>query len=241
MPLLRFTQEAIDASQGRWPAHDPSQKRKDRPKSIRVIDNWFFENVLGKAHPITPIVWFGPLITYGIYRAVVDPKVSALGGVGLFLAGWLLWTLTEYLLHRFVFHMGATTDQEKMRAFLTHGYHHEFPDDGMRLVAPPLMSWGPAVVICTIAYFVLGRHYWATTMAGTAVGYVGYDWIHYYTHHGRPKRGLGKWLRRYHMLHHFADGSSRYGVSTPIWDLVFGTFKSPKPTGNTAPAESLSA
>lgn len=228
MALIELTQETIDAAHGRWPGYDPNDKRRERPVSIKVFKNDLIENVFGKAHPITPIVWFGWLIVYGVYRGVTSPRVGALGTVGLFLVGWLIWTLMEYLLHRFVFHMDNTLEKNKVKAFMIHGYHHDFPDDKMRLVAPPVMSWGPAAIFAAIYYFAFGPHYWWTIMAGSATGYVAYDWIHYYTHHGRPKGGIGKWLRRYHMLHHFKDGNTRYGVSSPLWDLVFGTFRTPR-------------
>ena len=74
-------------------------------KSIRVFKNGFIEKVFARAHPITPIVWFGPILGYGVYRGVVDRGV--LSTLGLFALGWLIWTLLEYLLHRGIFHMGA--------------------------------------------------------------------------------------------------------------------------------------
>ncbi len=59
---------------------------------------------------------------------------------------------------------------------------------------------------------------------GLKAGYVAYDWTHYYTHHAKPKTALGKFLRRYHMRHHFENENRFYGISSPLWDLVFGTF-----------------
>jgi sterol desaturase/sphingolipid hydroxylase (fatty acid hydroxylase superfamily) len=197
----------------------------DRARSIRVFKSDFVEKVLGRAHPITPIIWFGPVMAYGIWRGISDGH-GALGTLGLFAAGWLAWTLMEYLLHRFLFHWKGTGPSGEMRAFLMHGYHHEYPDDGMRLVAPPMMSWGPAALVALAWWAILGARLWAPVFAGTVAGYVAYDWIHYYTHHARPRFALGKWLRRYHMLHHHKSENAYYGVSSPLWDLVFGTWRS---------------
>ncbi len=225
--LFRITPEALDASQGRWPAasHDSTQPSRRRPQSIRVFHNGWIEKWLSKAHPIAPLVWFGPLVAYGLYVGATSARLTALGSVGLFLAGWLVWSFMEYLLHRFVFHMRADTPKKKLQMFMAHGYHHEFPNDKMRLVAPPLMSWSIGLPFFAIYYIVLGPDYWAIFTAGNVVGYMAYDWIHYYTHHFRPKRGLGKWLRTYHLLHHHQSPNARYGVSSPLWDIIFGTYR----------------
>jgi sterol desaturase/sphingolipid hydroxylase (fatty acid hydroxylase superfamily) len=145
--------------------------------------------------------------------------------LALFLCGWLVWSLLEYCLHRFIFHFEARTPEERLRGFLAHGYHHEFPDDATRLVAPPLMSWPIGLISGLILHAILGPGRWLSAFAGMATGYIAYDWIHYYTHHFRPKRGIGKWLRSYHMLHHFDDRGTRFGVSSPLWDLVFKTYR----------------
>jgi sterol desaturase/sphingolipid hydroxylase (fatty acid hydroxylase superfamily) len=235
MSFPEYAQECLDAAQGKWPASGmgwggvtfedpPAEKRKDRPKSIRVFRSEFMEKVLGRSHPILPIVWFGPFLAYGIYRGVADR--GALVGAGLFFLGWLFWTLIEYLLHRGIFHMGAKTPDQRFRAFMIHGYHHEFPNDKLRLVAPPLMSWPIGAVVAVIYYFSFGATMWWPVFAGTVTGYVAYDWIHYYTHHFKPTNRVGKWLKQYHLLHHFDEnhGSKRYGVSNPLWDFVFGTY-----------------
>lgn len=220
-----LTQDCVDAAHGRFPGVETGSKKKDRPIAIRVFKNSALE-IFGKAHWVTPIIWFGPLITFGLYRGFTSPWTTGWRTVALFLAGWLIWTLLEYVLHRFLFHLEAKGPADKVRVFLMHGYHHDFPDDPMHLVAPPMMSWGPAIIVATIFYFAFGAHYWLPIMAGTAAGYVAYDWIHYYTHHGRPTWALGKFLRRYHMKHHFKDGDAWYGVSSPLWDYVLGTQKS---------------
>jgi sterol desaturase/sphingolipid hydroxylase (fatty acid hydroxylase superfamily) len=71
---------------------------------------------------------------------------------------------------------------------------------------------------------VFGPAVFFQILAGTMAGYVAYDWIHYYTHHAKPKTALGKFLRRYHMRHHFENENRFYGISSPLWDLVLGTF-----------------
>jgi 4-hydroxysphinganine ceramide fatty acyl 2-hydroxylase len=67
-------------------------------------------------------------------------------------------------------------------------------------------------------------------MAGLLTGYIVYDMTHYYTHHARPKTRWGKWLKAWHLAHHHKYWTRMYGVSSPIWDLVFRTGRPPKGT-----------
>ena len=83
--------------------------------------------------------------------------------------------------------------------------------------------WPVAAIIGLAWYFAFGAYFWPV-YGGTAAGYIAYDWTHYYTHHGTPRGGIGKWLKRYHMLHHHDSPNHRYGITTPLWDFVFGTF-----------------
>src|SRR3954465_10705768 len=59
--------------------------------------------------------------------------------------------------------------------------------------------------------------------AGFILGYLFYDYTHYYVHHFVPRTDFGKRLREHHMRHHFQDHRYGYGVSSPLWDFVFRT------------------
>jgi sterol desaturase/sphingolipid hydroxylase (fatty acid hydroxylase superfamily) len=222
MSWLALTQECREAAEGRMPEPEtrPDGRRGKRPASMRVFESPFVERWLARAHPITPGLWFGWVVSLGLYRGIVD---FGLAGAGLFFAGVLTTTLIEYTLHRFAFHYDAKSREGRLRVFLMHGYHHEYMDDPMRLVLPPIAIWPIAAVIALVWYLVLG-HYWLPVYAGTAAGYVAYDWTHYYTHHFQPKSGIGRWLKRYHMLHHHDSPNHRYGITSPLWDVVFATY-----------------
>lgn len=221
MGLLDLTDEcraAIDRWNGVVGPPDPANRGKKR---LRVFKNDFVENILATSHPALPIVWFGGIIGYGAWSAfAIGPGV----GVPLFAVGVLAWTLLEYTLHRFAFHARPQRSAlGKLNLFLIHGYHHEFPDDPWRLVAPPLLSWPIAVVVAVI-YQLLAGPLWWPLFGGTVLGYLAYDWTHYYTHHFRPTTRLGKYMRRIHLVHHYADGEKNMGISSPLWDVVFGTY-----------------
>jgi sterol desaturase/sphingolipid hydroxylase (fatty acid hydroxylase superfamily) len=217
MGLLDFTQECLDAAEGTL----PKDERGKRPLRLQVYKNAFIERWFAQAHPITPGIWFGWVVVYGIYVGLTtltwwETLLAFVGGV-------LITTMIEYGLHRFAFHYEPKTAGGRLQHFLLHGYHHEFPNDPMRLVLPPIGIWPVAAVIATLYYFAFGPYFW-TVFGGTCLAYIAYDWTHYYTHHFNPKTGLGKWIKKYHMLHHFDSPNHRFGITSPLWDLVLGTY-----------------
>jgi sterol desaturase/sphingolipid hydroxylase (fatty acid hydroxylase superfamily) len=133
------------------------------------------------------------------------------------------WTLTEYCLHRFVFHYPARSGLGKRFVYLFHGNHHDDPRDKTRLVMPP----AGAIPIMAALFFLFGLVIPAPWIepfgAFFIVGYLIYDYIHYATHHFPMKNPVAKYLRRYHLKHHYSGEPGRYGVSSPLWDIVFGT------------------
>jgi len=142
----------------------------------------------------------------------------------IFLAGVLAWTFSEYMLHRFIFHFNAKSDLGKKAVFLFHGVHHDQPQDPTRLLFPPL----PGLILFMGLYYlyslVVPERYIMTFMASFLVGYLCYDYIHYATHHMKMSGKIGQFLKKYHLKHHFKHENLKYGVSNPLWDLIFGTF-----------------
>jgi sterol desaturase/sphingolipid hydroxylase (fatty acid hydroxylase superfamily) len=151
-----------------------------------------------------------------------------------FVGGVFIWTLTEYLLHRFVFHYRPRAAWQERIVFLFHGIHHLQPQCKTRLVMPPVVSIPLALVfygaLSLIVGLALGAPHWVAPMfSGLVAGYLAYDLTHYATHHWPMKGRYLKYLKKHHMLHHFKTPDQRFGVSSPVWDFVFGTY----------PAESL--
>jgi sterol desaturase/sphingolipid hydroxylase (fatty acid hydroxylase superfamily) len=215
--------ETVEAWDGTIGAPSPRNRKTDR---IRVFKNRFVEEVLATSHPALPGLWFGPFIAYGLFAAVTSPNFGFAWGLGLYAAGILGWTLLEYSLHRWAFHFHVDPDDfdAKMRLFMLHGYHHEFPNDKWRLVAPPLLSWPLAVLVYGGYWACFGTEYAWVLFGGTTAGYLGYDWAHYYTHHFRPKNPVGKLIRRSHMVHHYKLFQLNMGISSPLWDWILGTW-----------------
>jgi len=174
-----------------------------------------------RVHPAVPVLIFLPaivaLFALGVGRA------GFWNAVGLALGGYAVWTLTEYWLHRVVFHFEPEKGIGARLHWMIHGVHHDHPNDPMRLVMPPSASIPLALLFAALFWTVLGGHWWLPFTAGFLAGYLAYDMIHYHVHHHRPRTRVGRRLRELHMRHHFQDDERGFGVSAPYWDHVFGT------------------
>ena len=195
-----------------------------RSEVLRASPRMFESNLLDKlsrVHPAVPAILFGPTITALIVLGFVN-GVGWAAPAWLF-GGYLFWTLTEYWLHRIVFHFEPEKGIGARLHWIIHGVHHDHPNDPMRLVMPPSLSVPLAALFVWAFYAVLGSPAFFLFGAGFLSGYLFYDMLHYHVHHHRPKTALGKKLRMLHMRHHFQNHERGYGVSAPFWDRVFGT------------------
>lgn len=200
----------------------------NKDESARLFKSDFLE-MFSHVHPSVPLIVYVPVMSYFLYKAYTLSELTGPAIVGLFLAGMFFWTLTEYLLHRFVFHYEPRSEWGKYLHFMMHGVHHAYPNDSLRLVMPPIVSVPLAILFYSLFVAVLGTTFTAPFFAGFILGYMIYDTWHYASHHFSMKSPRWLWLKQYHMLHHYQDPNTRFGVSSPLWDYVFGTTAS-KPT-----------
>jgi dihydroceramide fatty acyl 2-hydroxylase len=174
-----------------------------------------------RVHPSVPVILFAPaiaiLLTLGIER------VGALGALAWAVGGYVFWTLTEYWMHRIVFHFEPEEGIGARLHWIIHGVHHDHPNDRMRLVMPPSVSVPLAILFYLLFLLVLGGTIAPAFGAGFLAGYLIYDMTHYHVHHHTPRTRAGRRLREAHMRHHFQDDTRGFGVSAPWWDHVFGT------------------
>lgn len=189
--------------------------------SIRMFDSDWME-FLSRVHPATPLIIYLPLIAGSVYFALVHARLSILSVAELFAVGIATWTLLEYIIHRYAFHYQPQSRIGKQFHFVVHGVHHDYPNDARRLVMPPVVSIPLAIAFYGLFFLVAG-HAAPAIWAGLAAGYVCYDSIHYAIHHLPMKGGILNRLKQHHLRHHFHDDHSGYGVSSPVWDYVFGT------------------
>jgi sterol desaturase/sphingolipid hydroxylase (fatty acid hydroxylase superfamily) len=197
---------------------------------------------LSVVHPAVPHIIFLPLTAWMLAQTTAEQWMTTTMLFGL---GLLVWTLTEYVIHRYLFHPPPHIEDDTRRVlrdlkpgepcfpalptwrhrfyFIAHGVHHDFPSDTRRLVMPPSVSIPLAVLFFLGFKAALGAYAYAT-FAGFIVGYLFYDTTHYLTHHGPARSALSRAQRRRHFRHHYADSTHDYGVSSPLWDLVLGTY-----------------
>jgi sterol desaturase/sphingolipid hydroxylase (fatty acid hydroxylase superfamily) len=189
---------------------------------------------------VVPTVWL-PVVAALWAPYAMSASATLVGTVVLLAAGLLLWTIVEYTLHRWMFHMDAfLPDNGWLRTghFIIHGIHHRLPMDGDRLVMPPIAAapltfgvWCACKV--ALAPLALPPHVFAALFGGGVLGYVAYDMVHYAFHHARmaPTSYLGR-MKKYHMKHHFSGlHGLGMGITSPLWDWAFGTLLPPHVLG----------
>ncbi len=215
----------------------------NKDETVRIFESDFLE-LFTHVHPTVPHILFIPVIAvmiYSSYAAGTSPGGMAM----MFLVGMFLWTMTEYIVHRWVFHLGPALEGEvrdvvaalepgepafrhvkglkQRHYFLAHGVHHDFPNDSRRLMMPPSLSIPLAIIFFAAFWFALGPNNGPAAFAGFVWGYLVYDTIHYATHHFPLRDPVLLYLKKKHFRHHYQDSTKDFGVSNPLWDIVLRT------------------
>lgn len=178
-------------------------------------------NIFTRVHWSFPMLLVLPIIGWELYF-FLQKEVSLALALLLFLMGIMVWTLMEYLFHRYLFHFNNHTSWGERMHFVLHGVHHDYPNDHWRLVMPPVMSSMVIGLSFLVTFFVFGK-YWEPAHSGFIMGYLFYDTIHFLIHHAKWSNSWFKALKNHHSVHHYKDENSNYGVSSPLWDHIFKT------------------
>jgi sterol desaturase/sphingolipid hydroxylase (fatty acid hydroxylase superfamily) len=189
----------------------------------KLFENPVLEK-LSRTHISVPLVIFFTYSAGLLYWSITHTSLSMGITVLMFFIGLLVFTLVEYLIHRYVFHMDASTERREKMQYTMHGVHHEFPKDKDRLAMPPLLSVTLATVLLFAFRFVLGDFVFSF-LPGFLVGYAAYLSVHYMVHAFQPPKNVFKVLWINHSVHHYKNGEVVFGVSSPLWDYIFGTMK----------------
>lgn len=199
---------------------------QERPNAARPVTCQMFETPLierfSRIHPATPFIFWLPVLAYAGYHSL-HLGVGVGLFVGLVLAGILMWTFTEYTLHRWLFHYTGPRPWQRRMYFVLHGVHHDFPQDTDRLVMPLGASIPLGAMFYVLFRIIAGPVLVDALFVGFGLGYLAYDGMHYAVHHFRLNWSWGRWMKRYHMIHHHTGVDARYGVSSPLWDWIFRT------------------
>lgn len=182
---------------------------------------------LTKTHPL--VIWsmYVPIMAGLIYYSTVLSELPAARIIFQFIAGMFIWSLFEYLIHRFAFHFLAKSKRASKIVYVIHGNHHEYPRDRQRLFMPAVPSILIASTLFGLIYLgasLVGYTDWVFAFfAGFLLGYLIYGTMHYAIHAWNPPFKWMKPLWRNHHLHHYKEQEKGFGVSSTLWDHVFGT------------------
>ena len=177
--------------------------------------------MMTKTHPVIVYLIYFPVIIYMLHYGATRKGMAPGREAEIFISGVLFWSLFEYFMHRYVFHMIMESERGKRFVYTMHGVHHEYPRDKNRLFMPPV----PSIVISSIIFFLMYLLVGWSALSffpGFVFGYIVYGSMHYAIHSFPPPKFL-KSLWRNHHLHHYKTPDKGFGVSSVIWDMVFGT------------------
>ena len=192
----------------------------------RLFKNQYVEH-LTKTHPL--VIWgiYLPVIIFMLYYSRFVISMAPAKICLVFLCGMFFWTFFEYLMHRFIFHFISESESAMKIVYIIHGNHHQYPRDKERLFMPPV----PSLILASVIFsgmFLLATWCGATGFvfaffAGFMFGYLMYGTMHYAIHAWNPPYKWMKPLWRNHHLHHYKNEHRGFGVSTTLWDRLFGT------------------
>lgn len=205
----------------------PKERKRHNPSaSVPLFNNPVLEK-LTHTHIAAPLIIFtviaGVLFYYGVFEKGFEVPFM----IVLFFAGLFFFTLIEYLMHRFLYHMPAKTERRKKIAYTMHGVHHDYPKDKSRLAMPPVLSLILATVLFIVYRTLLGNYAFGF-LSGFLMGYTAYLSVHYSIHRFKMPKNFLKILWEHHLIHHYQEPDRAFGVSSPLWDIVFRTMPKKK-------------
>lgn len=200
----------------------PKNYVSNKDETVRMFKSDFFE-AFSKVHFTIPLVIFLPIIMYFLYLSIWTFELKLLSIISLIVIGLFIWTITEYTLHRFIFHFEAKSKIGKKIHFIFHGVHHDYPHDSKRLVMPPAVSIPLATLFYFLFKWIVGESFISPFFVGFLTGYLFYDLTHYAIHHFNMHNKFWLAIKNHHMKHHYQDPTKGFGVSTPLWDVIVGT------------------
>lgn len=192
---------------------------------------------LTKTHIAIPLSLFWGAGVVTIWYSITRLGMSWAGTIVFFLAGAFLFTLVEYLMHRYLYHIPADTERKRRFQYVIHGVHHDHPRDKSRLALPPILSIVLATLFISLFRGVIGIEGYVFG-GGFLFGYSTYLLAHYAIHMYKPPRNVLNIIWKHHNLHHYVGDDGAFGVSSPFWDYIFGTMP-PEPSRQAATKKDL--
>ena len=178
-----------------------------------------------------PYIFYVTVLFIMQFAVVRSGESSPAAAAALFVAGLLTWGLYEYVTHRWVLHREPKSEGFNLPGNLTHLRHHADPNSLQRLNVQLSESVPVCVVYVFGAWALTGSWQAATHLfTGLIAGYFFYEYLDFQAHHGTSRGRLTRYFRKYHLQHHHYDATVRFGVTSPLFDYLFGTFHIEKRT-----------
>lgn len=138
------------------------------------------------------------------------------------LAGVMTWSLLEYLIHRFLGH------HPKLRPnpfAAEHVRHHAEGDYFAPTYKKAILTLVILGTVTPLGVWALGLWPGLAYSIGLVSMYVSYEVLHRRLHTHAGVGPYGRWARRHHFHHHFESPKTNHGVTSPLFDVLFGTHR----------------
>lgn len=198
------------------------EHQKPKNKGTKVLFKNPLIERLTRTHISLPLIMFSLISAGLIYKGITEAGLAPMQVVMLFIVGLLIFTLIEYLMHRYLFHLTPSSPKRQEIAYKIHGVHHDYPKDKDRLAMPIPVSIVLATVFFLFYRMLLGDLVYGF-LPGFFMGYAAYLWVHYMVHAFQPPKNFFKILWVHHGIHHYKQQDRAFGVSSPLWDVIFRT------------------
>ncbi|TGD81732.1 sterol desaturase family protein [Hymenobacter wooponensis] len=221
---MNSTSEASEPEVKVTPVKTPDAIKPKHKGSAQLFKNPVLER-LSHTHIALPTSIFIITAFVSLYYGITRGFITGASAFGLFLLGWFMFTFVEYVMHRYLYHIPATSPGRAKFQYTMHGVHHEFPKDKTRLAMPPIITVFVTSLLFFIFRFTFGNAVFGI-LAGFVFGYALYLFVHYAIHvYAPPKNFLKVWWT-HHAQHHYRQDEIAFGVSSTLWDHIIGTMPS---------------
>lgn len=191
------------------------------PAQVRLFRSDFLESLTHSNSVIILTIWY-PVAFAFLFNGFRSAQSMGTFAVGI-LIGLFSWSIIEYFAHRVLYHFPVKSPLLRQYMYMYHGVHHREPFASSRVTMPVL----PAALFFVVAYlglnFVIPERYFSSIFGAYILGYALYESLHFAIHRLDLDLPFIRYMRRHHMAHHLGGPQQKFGLTTPIWDYVFGT------------------
>ena len=195
----------------------------EKSASTKMFENPILE-MLSKSNPPLMITFHillaGAILYFGLLKG--HSNLNELSIIVIFTLGLLTWSLTEYLMHRYLFHFEGENKLTKAFHYAMHGHHHKNPSDKSHMFMPPAPAFLFVMLFFGMFYLIMGSSAFFF-LPGFEIGYLIYSLVHFSVHDSKASQGPLKKLWLHHAKHHYQSPEKAFGVSSTLWDFVFNT------------------